>query len=236
MKRSKNIHLDTDFTDTHQLSAATPSEDSLFWELWRNAAPIAQKALHTKYIQGIKDGTLDPNVYTRYNISDAYYCYRGPDDYAAAAQRAKHPTLQAFLAYKQQHYANYDASLPKLWRVQSAKGIIPSDVCKEYANYESAVARGTLPILKNLQDPIYTLIVMLPCEYLWAWLGQQLSPPIEGNLYGFWINGNNDPSGAYKIGNFIHEYEQTHAIDHDVTNEIYTQAMRFEYLNFETAE
>jgi thiaminase/transcriptional activator TenA len=234
MKHKRHISLDDAFTKQYALSTASPPEDSLFWELFKNAHSIAEEALQTDYIQGINSGTLDPNVYARYNISDAYYCYRGPEDYKAAVQRAKDPVLKAFLQKKQESYANYDASLPQLWRVQSSAGITPSKVCKEYADYETAVATGTLPLLKDIQDPVYTLIVMLPCEYLWPWLAQQMRPN-HANLYNFWITGNNDPSGAFKIGNFIHQYEQSHSINHEVANEIYQQAMTYEYLNFKTA-
>ena len=59
---------------------------------------------------------------------------------------------------------------------------------KNYSEFESNVAAH--------EDPIYCLIVMLPCEYLWAWLGAQQSPPAPGNLYAPWITGNNEPSGA----------------------------------------
>ncbi|MEM6686207.1 MAG: TenA family transcriptional regulator [Bacteroidota bacterium] len=234
MKRTKQISIDDAFTGKYALSKTSPPADSLFWKLWNNNKDIGVKALNTKYIQGMNTGTLDPNVYARYNISDAYYCYRGPEDYEAAVKRAKNPILKAFLEMKRDGYIKYDAELPGLWRVKSGNGIIPSEVCKEYADYETAVATGTLPLLKDLPDPIYTLIVMLPCEYLWPWLAQQMSPT-KGNLYNFWITGNNDPSGAYKIGNFINEYEKEHPIDHTVANEIYRNAMNYEYLNFETA-
>jgi len=49
---------------------------------------------------------------------------------------------------------------------------------------------------------------MIPCEYLWAWLGAKLSPRVSGNLYAPWITGNNDPSGAYAMSNFLHLYQK----------------------------
>ena len=76
---------------------------------------------------------------------------------------------------------------------------------------------------------------MLPCEYLWAWLGGQLSPPKEGNLYAPWINGNNSPKGAYTMGNFIEDYRKTYPIDEEKAQEIYATAMNYELENFISA-
>ncbi|WP_298511557.1 hypothetical protein [uncultured Kordia sp.] len=228
MKNNRRITLDPDFLSKHKLSTAPPPPDSLFWELWENSKSIAEEALNTAFIQGIHTGTLDPTTYGGFNVSDAYYCFHGAKDYAIAASKAAdHPVLQAFLEKKQHSYESYNATFPKIWHVKDADGIVPTQTCKEYSAYESSVT--------NEQDPIYTLIVMLPCEYLWAWLGQQLSPPKAGNLYASWITGNDDPSGAYAMGNFINAYEKIYPIKRALANEIYKQAMTFEYLNFETA-
>ncbi|MCG8459443.1 MAG: hypothetical protein MI919_24460, partial [Holophagales bacterium] len=42
---------------------APPPEDSFAWKLWLECRDLAQDALATDYIQGIANGTLDPNVY-----------------------------------------------------------------------------------------------------------------------------------------------------------------------------
>ena len=68
---------------------------------------------------------------------------------------------------------------------------------------------------KGITDPVYTLIVMLPCEYLWGWLAEQMLPTTKGNLYNFWITDNNSSKGAFTIGNFMHEYNKHHPIDRD---------------------
>lgn len=78
---------------------------------------------------------------------------------------------------------------------------------------------------------------MLPCEYLWAWLAAQLSPPSKQNLYASWITDNNDPKGAYAMGNFLTKYKSTYpnSIDNKKAIEIYKQAMSYEKQNFEAA-
>ena len=84
-------------------------------------------------------------------------------------------------------------------------------------------------------DAIYCLIVNLPCNYLWSWLANQIaSESPVGNLYQFWIDGNNDPSGAYQMGNFLDAWMKEHpgAVDEEKANEIYRKAMVYEYEGF----
>jgi thiaminase/transcriptional activator TenA len=76
---------------------------------------------------------------------------------------------------------------------------------------------------------------MLPCEYLWAWLGAQLKDYTSNNLYASWITGNDYPDGAYAMGNFLMAYQKEHSIDVNLANQIYRQAMEFEFHNFEAA-
>jgi thiaminase/transcriptional activator TenA len=227
MKNNRTIKLDKNFIVEHSLSTSPPPQDSLFWKMWNACINIANSALNTNFIQGIKTGTLDPVTYGGFNVSDAYYCFNGAQDYLAAESRATDLTLQAFLLKKYNSYQKYNETFPKIWHVRDATGVVPSDVCKQYSDFESNVA--------SHQDPIYTLIVMIPCEYLWAWLGAQLSPPTSGNLYAPWINDNDYPDGAYAMGNFLDEYQKTHSVDEALATELYTQAMTYEYQNFNTA-
>lgn len=227
MKNNRSTKLDSDFVTKHQLSTDPPPEHSLFWKMWKNNTTIAEKALNTQFIQGIKSGTLNPVNYGAFNISDAYYCFHGAEDYLSAADNTNNPILKAFLLKKYNSYQKYYATFPTTWHIKDANGIMPSDICKEYSEFESEVAQH--------RPSIYTLIVMIPCEYLWAWLAAQLAPPIAGNLYTSWITENNSPSGAYAMGNFLEYYQNEYPIDETLALQLYTKAMNFEYENFKTA-
>ncbi|MEO0338180.1 MAG: TenA family transcriptional regulator [Bacteroidota bacterium] len=227
MKNNRQVHLDQAFITQHQLSHAEPAPDALFWKLWNANVATAKQALETKFVQGIKSGKLDPTVYGAFNISDAYYCFHGAEDYQTAASRALNPTLKAYLLKKYNSYKSYNDTFPQTWRIKDGSSIVPTKACAEYAAYESTIV--------STEAPIYCIILMLPCEYLWAWLGAQLSPPTANNLYTSWITGNNDPSGAYTMGNFIEEYQASNPIDEAKAMEIYSKAMRFELENFISA-
>ncbi|WP_440122302.1 hypothetical protein [Tenacibaculum sp. Ill] len=227
MRNNRATQLDHKFVTEHKLSTTPPPADSLFWNMWNTCEDIANKALNTQFIQEIKSGTLSPVNYGGFNINDAYYCFNGAQDYLTAMNRTSNATLKALLFKKYDSYQKYNETFPKTWHIKDATGIVPNEVCKQYSQFESMVA--------SHQDPIYALIVMIPCEYLWAWLAEQLAPTSSKNLYASWIAGNNDPSGAYAIGNFLIEYQKENPIDEKLATQFYTQAITYEYQNFNTA-
>lgn len=227
MRNNRRLVLSDNFIAENNLSTNPPPPSSLFWTMWNACLNIAYDALATDFIQGIKNANLDPVTYGGFNVNDAYYCFNGAQDYLAAESNATDPTLKAFLHEKYLSYQKYNETFPTIWHVKDAYGVVPSQACKDYSDFESNIA--------SHEESIYTLIVMLPCEYLWAWLGGQLSPPSSGNLYAPWITGNDDPDGAYAMGNYIDLYQQTHTIDENLALKIYTQAMNYELQNFSTA-
>lgn len=227
MKNNRQLKLTADFFKAHPVPKTSPPPDSLFWKMWHASEDTARQALNTKFIQGINDGTLDPVIYGGFNISDAYYCFHGADDYQKASAQCGDPLLKAFLEKKYNSYQSYNETFPKTWRIKDATGIAPTQACMDYSAFETQIASS--------EDPVYTLVAMLPCEYLWAWLAAQLAPPASGNLYASWITDNNYPDGAYAMGNFIAEYQKSHPIDEDKALQIYQQAMEFEYRNFQSA-
>ncbi len=46
-------------------------------KLFSESMDLANEALDTQFIQGIKAGTLDPTVYGGYTVQDAAYVYNG---------------------------------------------------------------------------------------------------------------------------------------------------------------
>ena len=226
MRNPRSITLTPQHIQELSLNTSPPPPDSLFWLMWKAAAPLAQKALGTEFLQGIKNGNLDPVTYGRYCVSDAYYCYHGADDYGAAAERATNPTAQAFLALEQKHYNSYNATFPGQWRIKDAQSLLPLPQTLAYTEFESNCATH--------KNPLYTIIAMLPCEYLWAWLAAQLKPYEDNNPYGFWIKANDYPDGAYAMGNFLQQFISD--IDPATAIQIYSAATKHEYLNFECSK
>ncbi|MCF4100020.1 hypothetical protein [Maritalea mediterranea] len=232
MRNNRSIGDVSQIAKDFSLSTAPPPANSLFWEMWNQniVQENAQSTLNLPYLQGINSGLLDPNDYGGYNVADAYYCFNGADDYQAAAAKAPSGSaLQAFLNKKLAGYQRYNATFPSTWHVASAADVTPPEITKAYSDFERKVVAQ--------YDPVYAIIVMLPCEYLWAWLASQMNSPSSQNVYGGWITGNNDPSGAYAMGNFLVQYQAANpgVIDQTLANNIYAWANFYEYANFSAA-
>jgi len=225
LRNPRSIRFTPEELRANNLTVDPPPADSLFWRLWNACLPIAQQALATAFIQGINHGTLDPVKYGGFNVGDAYYCFKGANDYLAAASRADDPVLKALLLKKYASYEKYNETFPEVWHVRDASSVVPTETNIQYAQLEADVA--------SHMDPVMCLVVMIPCEYLWYWLADQMYPPQPANLYAPWISGNHDPSGAYAIGNYLEVYQKAHgAIDYNAALGIYTAAMNFEKENF----
>lgn len=229
MKNVRSINITPEFIAQHKLSTAPPPAGSLFWIMWNDCTAIAQSAFETDFIQGIGAGMLDPVKYGGFNVSDAYYCFNGAQDYLTAESQATDPVLKAFLWKKYSSYQNYNQTFPTIWHIRDASGIVPISVCAAYSAFESNVASHYLPI--------YCLTTMIPCEFLWYWLASQLPPPAPQNLYGSWITGNNSPDGSYAMGNFLNDYMNNNPgiVDPNIATQLYTQAMNYEMQNFKAA-
>lgn len=227
MKNPRRIAL----TKTDLLSAEfntdPPPPDSIFWNLWNSCASIAKQALATPYIQGIGSGSLDPNVFGGFYVNDAYYCFNGEQDYCEASKAATDPNVKTFLQQKYLSYSRYNEVFPTIWHVSSAQCAIPNQVTADYSAFETSVAASAVA---GKFDPVYLLIAMLPCEYLWAWLAQQLAAKrFPNNVYQAWIDDNADPSGAFAMGNFLASYQ---GLNQYMAHDFYSKAMQFELDNF----
>lgn len=209
------------------LTVDPPAKDSLFWQMWDNCQDIARKVLQTDYFKGINRGNLDPNAYGSLMVQDAYYCFRGRDDYSAAAAHALDDTCKAFMLGKVDSYDNYNEYYHDTWHVRESYGVLPGPDIDAYANYEAYVAG-------NLESP-YMFCVMLPCEYLWYWVACQLdSTTPKDSLYYFWIDGNKQSAnGAFQMANKLEDYRSY--VDESRANEIFRTAMEYELKVFTSA-
>jgi thiaminase/transcriptional activator TenA len=234
MKNSRGLIDHESLIRKHNLSRNPPAPGSLFFRMWNANRQIAEQSLATGFLQGIKEGNLKPTTYGAFTVSDIYYCSHGAADYGSAASRATDPILRDYLVQKQFTYDHYNHALCATWSLSGPQSVVPTSTALKYSTFERSVANGTAN-QGRVHDPIYALIVMIPCEYLWAWLAAELAPPSPGNLYADWITANSDPAGAFAMGNFLETYISQRPIDERLASEMYGTAMQYEYRNFTAA-
>ena len=228
MQDTKNI-LSIDLLRNNLLTAEEPPSDSLFWKLWNSSKKTAEKALQTGFLMGLRNGDLDPVQFGAFMVSDAYYCFKGTEYYEAAERRTDDPLIKEFLIKKIENYNEYNERFHSKWFLRDADSILAPPICKEYCDYGAMIS--------NQEEPIYTMILMLPCEFLWAWACKSMLPTESGNIYGNWIREGNIPEIAYAMGNFLDLYLKMNPnkIDENKAMEIYRKAMEYEYQYFMSA-
>ena len=215
------------------VSTDKPPEDSISWQLWLACQDIAQAALATDYVQGIKSGTLDPNRYGQYTVQDAAYCYGAAADYQTVETRARaagFADLAAFAQARYVGYQSYNTSFLDTWHIARGDAVVPSEAVKAYIGFEHHVT--------NELPPIYGIIAMIPCDELWPWLATELTPfATPSNLYAFWITQNADWHGAYRLGNFVDAFFAAHpeSYDHDTALHVMRSCMTCEVNFFRSA-
>lgn len=214
-------HLDAEHPAVRDIpldDKTPPAQDSLSWRLWLECQDLAHRALESDYMQGIKNGALDPNRYGQYTVQDAVYCDRAEADYQTVEQRAKEAgedDIAAFAKARHESYASYNLSTFAAWHIADPAAMKLSDAAEAYADFEHRVATEAAPI--------YGLIMMIPCNQLWAWLAGELRENAgPHNLYSFWIEGNDDWGGAYRLDNFIDAWAAAHPGQVDRRQALYT--------------
>ncbi len=217
---------------THSLSSvdmpvSEPSAaPALAAQLWNKSQDLAHAALESDYIQGIKNGTLDPNYYGQYSVQDVSYCYHGLDDWRTAAARATHPKVKAFAEVRVKSWSKYVQETYSAWHIQDPSAVALSAATKAYVEVESDVAQNF--------ESIYTVVIMTPCDRLWSWLAKQLETnAVPTNLYSFWVKENLNDSGALHLENTIDA--NASLLDEEKALKIFRRAMLGEVNCFRSA-
>lgn len=209
------------------VSDDTQIETTLFYKLWTSCMDLAVKVLKTDYFKGIVNGDLDPNCYGQLMVQDAYYCYKGENDYVTGATCAQNDEWNTFYSKKAESYNSYNSTYHNDWHIRDIESVVPGNAIKDYAQYEEYVAG-------NLDSP-YLSIVMLPCEYLWNWIANIIDGYTpEASVYRFWIDWNGgDADGAIQMAKMLEKYRSQ--IDENKAMEIFRNAMEYELRVFTDA-
>ncbi|XP_038068553.1 uncharacterized protein LOC119737947 [Patiria miniata] len=197
--------------------------------LWRGSESraLAQKALHSGFIKGIKSGLLDPRHFGSFFVQDAVFCFHVVQHLKIALQ--KYPsdsTLTAVLQEQIRTNEKYTRDLFQQWHIANPNGILLGKAAEEYVKFEREVAED--------MSPLYLLIAMLPCEKLWSWLAMELQYEISAtNVYRFWVDDHVSIDPV--LATFIDENAGRYNVDLDTAMFIYQKALYWEGEFFESA-
>ncbi|MBR1693707.1 MAG: hypothetical protein IJ711_13190 [Lachnospiraceae bacterium] len=234
---TRNIRFTARLQKGAQVRTAKPPEDSFFFRVFEKNLDVANAVIDTKYLQAMKHGVLNPQDYGCLTVLDSYYCYRAADTLLSLLSEIddkEYPDLKRLVEVQYEGYEEYNSTFFRDWHIRTADSVNPTDTMMAYAEHEHHVMCA--------YPPIYTLVAMLPCYYLWPWFSQKIeeSSDYEPGVYKDWFEGNysgeDSYDSAYEIGNFIDAWQKDgKEFDESLAGEIFSKSMNYELAAFTEA-
>jgi len=189
------------FNLSPQEDTSVPGRSSFSQDLFNNATSVTIRnaAKETKFIQGMANGTLDPDDYGGYMVQDAAYCFNAVGAFDFAAQQMQlQGKLEFSLLYRVQSesYKSYNQEFVKTWRLKNTDSVVMGPAAEMYVGYESALSR---------QDAKFLSIAMLPCTMLWPWIAGELIDSVDKKnpYYGWFEDNKPDPNDKSRLEKFV---------------------------------
>ena len=208
-----------------------PDKDSFLYKAFQKNLQFAQKSLGSSYMQGIKNASLNPDRYGAFMIQDAFYCIEGVKTLEIASLKAdRYPEIKKVIDQVYRFYKDYvDTVILPNWTIKGTDSIEVRNGFKAYCELERKVA--------NEREPIYMLVTLLPCYYLWAWLANQLKEYENNNIYGKWIRENQEMTPTIILYDAIEAFcrQNPSAFNETEALELFGRAMEYEWNNFTEA-
>lgn len=238
-----------------------PSEDCFLCKAFKAEKEIREKVLNTPFLQGMKNGDLDPKYLGILTVLDSYYCYRAKNTLEATFGKYNpivFPELNAVITNRYNGYIKYNTTFKDDWHIKDIDSVIPTNTMRGYADFEENVMRKC--------HPIYTLIAYLPCYFLWPWFSRELlnvkyvddwglkpekkisansnntndSEPEENhNVYESWFRGNykdeDSFKGAWLIANEVEKWRKNGNFNEGEALTIFHTSMNYELEVFTNA-
>lgn len=156
---------------------------------WSDASAVLQATIACGFLVGLRDGTLDPDVFAGYLAQDVHYLRAYERHLAAlAASAADRPAAAAFWAAASEGCAaeTRDLHHRRLAGTHADDPVHPT--CSGYlAHLRQAADSGSAAVLAA---------AVLPCFRVYAWVGAQLGTAPDGHPFADWIAAYGDEGFA----------------------------------------
>tara|TARA_Y100001968_G_scaffold160051_1_gene146277 strand:- start:63 stop:689 length:627 start_codon:yes stop_codon:yes gene_type:complete len=192
-------------------------------KLWENNYHLASLCLETKFVQGIKNGTLPKTKFQEYLSQDYFFLESFARAYGLAVSKSRNKNtikvLSGLLSGVSEELILHE-TYAKKWDIDlSVHSIEPAT--KKYTDFLEEVS--------NNLSLIEIMSAMTPCMRLYSWIGKNLLNMIHNNPYKEWILTYSDQSFdnlANSLENLINNYGNTYDIKQ--VDFLYKRAMKLE--------
>ena len=192
-------------------------------KLWEKNYDLALLSLNTKFIQGLKNGTLPKTKFKEYLAQDYFFLESFARAYGLAVFKSRNKKdikiLSELLSGVSEELMLHE-TYAKEWDIDLTNNSI-EPATKQYTDFLEEVS-------VNL-SLIEIMSAMTPCMRLYSWLGQNLINMISDNPYKEWILTYSDQSFdnlAKSLEYLIDDYDEFY--DLEQINLLYKRAMELE--------
>ena len=196
---------------------------SITKKLWKDNYEIALLSLNTKFVQGLKNGSLPKNIFQEYLAQDYFFLETFAKAYGLAVSKSKDKysirILSELLMSVSEELILHE-TYAKEWDIDLSNNYI-KPATKNYTDFLDQVSKK----LSSLE----IIFAMTPCMRLYSWIGKSLSNMILNNPYKEWILTYSNESFdnlAKSLEKIIDNYQESYDINQ--ANYLYKRAMELE--------
>lgn len=153
-------------------------------QLWRQAAPVAERCRLHPFVQGLADGTLAPARYRAFIAQDAYFLEAFARAYAHCLATA--PDREGLYAFRALLNGVFDELQLHAAAARDLDidldSVVPLPATRKYTSFLASASSPNATLAE-------TLAAMAPCMRLYAHLGVAIAPgATEDTPYREWIH------------------------------------------------
>ena len=198
-------------------------------KLWEDNYEIALLSLNTKFVQGLKNGTLPKNIFQEYLAQDYFFLETFAKAYALAVSKSNDKysirKLSELLMGVSEELILHE-TYAKEWDIDLSNNFIKK-ATKNYTDFLDNTS-------KQLSS-VEIMFAMTPCMRLYSWIGKSLFREDFDNKYKKWIITYSDKSFE-DLSNSLENLIETNKESYDINQAkyLYKRAMELELDFFNT--
>ena len=192
-------------------------------KLWMDNHEIALLSLNTKFVQGLKTGSLPKNIFQEYLAQDYFFLETFARAYGLAVSKSKDKysirKLSELLMGVSEELILHE-TYAKEWDIDLSNNYIKK-ATKDYTDFLDYTAKKL--------STIEIMFAMTPCMRLYAWIGKILYKEDFDDKYKEWIITYSD-DGFENLANSLENLIETYKESYDINQaqSLYKRAMELE--------
>ncbi len=190
---------------------------------WEDNYELAKQSLNTKFVQGLKTGSLPKNIFQEYLAQDYFFLETFARAYGLAVSKSKDKysirKLSQLLMGVSEELMLHE-TYAKEWDIDLSNNYIKKTT-KNYTDFLDDTS-------KRLSS-VEIMFAMTPCMRLYSWIGKSLFKEEFDNQYKEWIITYSDESFE-NLANSLENLIETSKESYDIDNAkyLYKRAMQLE--------